>query len=64
LRAPSPVAAAAPAAAGPEGGPREAPRVESPPARETPTQAASGGDNKYVVWSSAPTEVHRPAPEE
>jgi len=64
LSAPSPVAAAAPAAAGPDGGPREAPRVESPPARETPTQAASGGDNKYVVWSSAPTEVHRPAPEE
>jgi hypothetical protein len=54
----------APSPAGFEGGPREAPRVESPPARDTPPQPASGGDNKYVVWSGAPTDAARSGPEE
>jgi ribonuclease E len=57
-------AAAAPPVAPPEGGPRETSRGESPPARDTPPPASSGGDNKYVVWSSAPTDVHRSGPEE
>jgi ribonuclease E len=63
--APSPVSAApALPATGTDSGPRE----PSPPPRDTPSKAESGGGGgggeKYVVWSSAPSDVQRPGPEE
>ncbi len=52
----SPPSAAPSASAAFEGAPREVP----PP---TPSASSPGGD-KYVVWSSAPSEVQRSGPEE
>jgi hypothetical protein len=49
--------------AGSEGGQRDASRDIPAPPKDAP-QAAVGNDSKYVVWSSAPTEIHRSVPEE
>jgi ribonuclease E len=41
------------------------PSVAAPPPRSIETPAAgTGTDNKYVVWSSAPSDVQRSGPEE
>jgi ribonuclease E len=71
----SPPAAPAMPAAAQDNGPRESPPPrESAPPRDTPslprdTPAQAGGSaapagDKYVVWSSAPSEVQRPGPDE
>jgi ribonuclease E len=46
--------------------PREAlpPREAPPPPRPVDSAASSGADNKYVVWSSSPSDVQRPGPDE
>ena len=40
------------------------PPSATPPRPAEPSQAASGGESKYVVWSSAPSDVPRGGPEE
>jgi len=35
-----------------------------PPRQIDPPQAAAGNDNKYVVWSSAPSDVPRSGPDD
>jgi hypothetical protein len=50
----------------PAGQPREpapAPVTAPPRAVETPV-SSTGTDNKYVVWSSAPSDVQRSGPDE
>jgi ribonuclease E len=44
----------------------EAPREPAPPARapDAPAASSTGTDNKYVVWSSAPSEVPRIGPDD
>jgi ribonuclease E len=57
---------------GPAGGrPDSPPQTEAPPPPvpsaerpAAPPPAAAGNDNKYVVWSSAPSEVPRTGPDE
>jgi hypothetical protein len=51
--------------------PEPAPARESVPAAAPaparaaePPPASAGTDNKYVVWSSAPTDVQRSGPDE
>jgi len=55
-----------PAASAPEpSAPRESAPAPAPAPRPVETAAASGGtDNKYVVWSSAPSDVQRSGPDE
>jgi hypothetical protein len=51
---------AAPMSAAPA--PRSEPAPLPRPAE--PSQAAAGTDNKYVVWSSAPSDVPRSGPDD
>jgi ribonuclease E len=54
-----------PAASAPASAPATAPApAPSQPAAERAATAGTGTDNKYVVWSSAPSDVQRPGPEE
>jgi ribonuclease E len=61
---PSPPSAATSAVAAFEGAPREAPPPTPVGAPVADRAASSPGGDKYVVWSSAPSEVQRPGPEE
>jgi ribonuclease E len=54
-------AAAAPAAAPPASAP---PVAEPPPPRPLEAPQPSASDNKYVVWSSAPSDVPRSGPDD
>jgi ribonuclease E len=54
----APPSSAAPGAPAPSREPAATPRPADPP------QPAPGGDNKYVVWSSAPNDVPRGGPDD
>ncbi len=43
---------------------RDAPAAPAAPARSDQPASSAGTDNKYVVWSSAPTDVQRSGPDE
>jgi ribonuclease E len=55
--------ASAPPAALPSSASDSGPREVSPP-RETPPPASSGSGEKYVVWSSQPSDVPRSGPDD
>ncbi len=47
-----------------EGGSSQAPMEAAPAPRPAEAPPNAGGDNKYVVWSSAPSDVPRTGPDE
>jgi len=47
-----------------ESAPAREPVGEAPPPRPTEGQSGAGSDGKYVVWSSAPSDVPRSGPDE
>jgi ribonuclease E len=60
---PAPSAAPPAPSASPSSAPDSGPRESAPP-RETPPPAAPSSDQKYVVWSSAPSDVPRSGPDD
>jgi ribonuclease E len=61
----SPSAAQAPSTAeGPRERPAPPPMSEAPPRTADTPPSSAGGENKYVVWSSTPSDVPRSGPDE
>ncbi len=61
----SPSAAPAPSfAESPRERPAAPPMSEAPPRTGEPPPSSAGGENKYVVWSSAPSDVPRSGPDD
>jgi ribonuclease E len=61
----SPSAAPAPSfAESPRERPAAPPMSEAPPRTAEPPASSAGGENKYVVWSSAPSDVPRSGPDD